>query len=324
MKSHCRLPIDHRPFRERLPRTSRKFLLTPPAARGIGKPSDPLRATPAPSFGDFTRTSPELFAKLRLGWNLGNSLDVPNGETAWGNPMATPELLVAVAKAGFNLVRIPVTWAQHLGPAPSYAIDPDWLARVEEVVGYARSAGLYSIINSHHEGGWLSLKDANGNTTQENNALVRAQFVAVWTQIAKYFANQGEELMFESVNEVHDGYGKADPRHIEIVNDLDQAFVNLVRASGGNNGRRHLIVPGYNTNIDETLKGFKLPTDSAKNRLILSVHCYDPYLYALMGRRIPGVVLRRTGMIGVRRLHPVSVRQAQIALRRSRGPGAYR
>jgi len=117
----------------------------------------------------------------------------------------------------------------------------------------------------------------------------------------KYFANQGEELMFESVNEVHDGYGKADPRHIEIVNDLDQAFVNLVRASGGNNGRRHLIVPGYNTNIDETLKGFKLPTDSAKNRLILSVHCYDPYLYALMGQTHTGVVLRRTGMIGVRR-----------------------
>ena len=260
--------------------------LTPPAARGIGKPSDPLRATApvAPSFGDFTRTSPELFGKLRVGWNLGNSLDVPNGETAWGNPMATPELFVAVAKAGFNLVRIPVTWAQHLGPAPSYVIDPDWLARVEEVVGYARSAGLYSIINTHHEGGWLSLKDANGNTTPENNALVRAQFVAVWTQIAKYFANQGEELMFESVNEVHDGYGKADPRHVEIVNDLDQAFVNLVRASGGNNGKRHLIVPGYNTNIDETLKGFKLPTDSAKNRLILSVHCYDPYLYALMGQ----------------------------------------
>jgi len=258
--------------------------LTPPAARGIGKPSDASRAAPAPSFGDFTRTSPELFAKLHLGWNLGNSLDVPTGETAWGNPMARPELFVAVAKAGFNLVRIPVTWAQHLGPAPGYVIDPDWLARVEEVVGYARSAGLYSIINTHHEGGWLALKDANGNTTPENNALVRAQFVSVWTQIAKYFANQGEELMFESMNEVHDGYGKADPRHIEIVNDLDQAFVNLVRASGGNNGKRHLIVPGYNTNIDETLKGFKLPTDSAKNRLILSVHCYDPYLYALMGQ----------------------------------------
>jgi aryl-phospho-beta-D-glucosidase BglC (GH1 family) len=259
--------------------------LTPPAARGIGKPSDvPGSPAVAPSLGDFTRTSPELLAKLRLGWNLGNSLDVPNGETAWGNPRATPELFAAVAKAGFALVRIPVTWAQHLGPPPSYVIDPDWLDRVEEVVGFARAAGLYSIINSHHEGGWLSLKDANGNTTEENNAVVRAQFVAVWSQIAKYFANQGEELMFESMNEVHDGYGKADPRHIKIVNDLNQAFVNLVRASGGNNSKRHLIIPGYNTNIDETLRGFKLPTDSAKNRLILSVHCYDPYLYALMGQ----------------------------------------
>jgi aryl-phospho-beta-D-glucosidase BglC (GH1 family) len=266
--------------------------LTPPAARGIGKPSDaPRAAAVTPSFGDFTRTSRELFAKLRLGWNLGNSLDVPDGETAWGNPRATPELLATVAKAGFGLVRIPVTWAQHLGPAPSYVIEQSWLERVEEVVGFARSAGLYSIINLHHDGadgmkgvGWLSLKDANGKTTEENNAAVKAQFVAVWTQIAKYFANQGEELMFESMNEVHDGYGKADPRHLEIVNDLNQAFVNVVRASGGNNGKRHLIIPGYNTNIDETLKGFKLPIDSAKNRLILSVHCYDPYLFALMGQ----------------------------------------
>jgi aryl-phospho-beta-D-glucosidase BglC (GH1 family) len=265
--------------------------LTPPAARGIGKPSDVATAPLAPSLGDFTRSSPELFAKLRLGWNLGNSLDAPSGETAWGNPRVTPELFATVAKAGFGLVRIPVTWAQHLGPAPGYVIDESWLERVGEVVGFARAARLYSIINLHHDGadgmkeaGWLSLKDADGKTTAENNAAVKAQFVAVWTQIAKYFANQGEELMFESMNEVHDGYGKADPRHIEIVNDLDQAFVNLVRASGGNNGKRHLIVPGYNTNIDETLKGFKLPTDSAKNRLILSVHCYDPYLYALMGQ----------------------------------------
>ena len=260
--------------------------LTPPAARGTGKPSDAPGAT-APvtaSLGDFTRTSPELLAKLRLGWNLGNSLDVPAGETAWGNPRATPELLATVAKAGFALVRIPVTWAQHLGPPPNYVIDSSWLERVAEVVGYARSARLYSIINTHHDGSWLSLKDANGNTTQENNATVKAQFVAVWMQIARYFANQGEELMFESMNEVHDGYGKADPRHVEIVNDLNQVFVDLVRASGGNNIKRHLIVPSYNTDINYALNGFKLPIDSAKNRLILSVHCYDPYLFALMGK----------------------------------------
>jgi endoglucanase len=260
---------------------------------GIGKPSDPPQAAAAvaPSLGDFTRTSPELFAKLRLGWNLGNSLDAPTSETAWGNPMVTPELLATVARAGFKLVRIPVTWAQHLGPAPSYVIDQSWLERVAEVVGFARAAGLYSIVNLHHDGadgmkeaGWLSLKDADGKTTAENNAAVKAQFAAVWTQIAKYFANQGEELMFESMNEVHDGYGKADPRHLEIVNDLNQAFVNVVRASGGNNTKRHLIVPGYNTNIDETLRAFKLPIDSAKSRLLLSVHCYDPYLFALMGK----------------------------------------
>jgi aryl-phospho-beta-D-glucosidase BglC (GH1 family) len=259
----------------------------------MGKPSDPPRAAAAvaPSLGDFTRTSPELLAKLRLGWSIGNSLDVPNGETMWGNPRVTPELLATLAKAGFALARIPVTWAQHMGSAPSYIIDQSWLERVAEVVGFARSAGLYSIINLHHDGadgmkeaGWLSLKDADGKTTEENNAVVRARFVAVWTQIAKYFANQGEELMFESMNEVHDGYGKADPRHLEIVNDLNQAFVNLVRASGGNNSKRHLIVPGYNTNIDETLKAFKVPIDSAKNRLILSVHYYDPYLFALQGK----------------------------------------
>ena len=238
--------------------------------------------------GDFSRTSAQVLAPLRLGWNLGNSLDAPDGEMGWGNPKVTPEFMAAVAKAGFKLVRIPVTWARHLGPAPDYEIDPDWLARVDEVVGYARAAGLYSIINLHHDGadgwrevGWLSLKDATGKTTEENNAAVRAQFVAVWAQIAKHFAHAGEELMFESMNEIHDGYGEASPRHYTIINDLNQQFVNVVRASGGNNGKRHLIVPGYNTNINQTLEGFKLPNDPAKDRLILTVHFYDPYLFTL-------------------------------------------
>jgi aryl-phospho-beta-D-glucosidase BglC (GH1 family) len=267
--------------------------LTPPALRaGKGPAAAPKQAAAAaPSLGDFTRSSAEVLATLRLGWNLGNSLDVPLGETAWGNPRATPELLAAVAKAGFKLVRIPVTWAPHLGPEPDYVIDSGWLERVEEVVGYARKAGLYSIINLHHDGAdgmhgvaWLSLKDADGNTTEAHNAAVRAQFVAVWKQIAKYFANAGEELIFESMNEVHDGYGKPDPRHYVIINQLNQEFVNLVRASGGNNGKRHLLVPGYNTNIDQTLEGFKLPSDPAQGRLILSVHYYDPYLFALVAK----------------------------------------
>jgi endoglucanase len=246
---------------------------------------------PAKPLGDFSRDSAAVLAGLRIGWNLGNALDVPDGETAWGNPATTPELLAAVAKAGFKVVRIPVTWSRRLGPGPGYAIDLAFLQRVEEVVGYARAAGLYSIINIHHDGAdgmagvsWLSLKDGAGTTTPEHNAEVKAQFLAVWSQIAKYFANQGEEVLFEAMNEIHDGYGKPSTLHLAFVNELDQAFVDLVRASGGNNGKRHLIVPGYNTNIDNTLEGFALPKDSAKGRLILTVHYYDPYLFTLVGK----------------------------------------
>jgi aryl-phospho-beta-D-glucosidase BglC (GH1 family) len=271
--------------------------LTPPGARpgaAVG-PNPTMKpktvAEAGKSLGDFSRDSAAVLGSLRIGWNLGNDLDVPEGETAWGNPKATPELLQAVAKAGFKLVRIPITWAKRLGPGPDFAIDPDFLARVEEVVGYARDAGLYSIINVHHDGAdgmkgvaWLSLKDDAGNTTDAHNAEVKQQFVKVWTQIAKYFAHQGEEVIFESMNEIHDGYGKPHPKHLTFVNELNQAFVDVVRGSGGNNPKRHLVVPGYNTNIDQTVEGFKAPTDPTKNRLILSVHYYDPYLFSLMAK----------------------------------------
>jgi aryl-phospho-beta-D-glucosidase BglC (GH1 family) len=239
----------------------------------------------------FSHTSRALFGKLKLGWNLGNALDVPEGETAWGNPTIAPELLQAVAKAGFRLVRIPVTWSKHTGPAPEYVIEPSFLERVSEVVGYAHAAGLYAVIDLHHDGAdnfkgveWITLNDEKGNTTPENNAFVKARFVAVWQQIAKHFAGHGEELLFESMNEIHDGYGAPDPRHFTFINELNREFVKLVRASGGNNRERHLVVPGYNTNIDHTLRGFELPADTTKERLALSVHYYDPYLFALQAK----------------------------------------
>jgi endoglucanase len=240
---------------------------------------------------EFSHTSTELLGSLRLGWNVGNSLDVPDGETAWGNPKVTPELLATVAKLGFKLVRIPVTWASHTGPGPDFTIDPAWLQRTSEVVGYAHAAGLYAVINVHHDGAdgfkgpeWLTLNDAEGKTTDANNAAVRARFVAVWAQIARHFVNFGEELLFESMNEIHDGYGNPDPRHFTFINDLNQHFVDLVRRSGGNNAKRHLIVPGYNTNIDHTVAGFEPPKDPTPARLSLSVHFYDPYTFALVAK----------------------------------------
>lgn len=273
--------------------------VTAKAPESVGHPTPVL--VPGEGPREFSHTSPELFRKLKLGWNLGNSLDAPDGETSWGNPRVTPELMKAIAEAGFQLVRIPVTWSKHTGSGPDYAIDEVFMKRVDEVVGYARAAGLYAVINLHHDGAdgfggveWITLNDASGNTTEENNAVVKARFSAVWSQIAKRFSEYGEELLFESMNEIHDGYGTPDPRHFAIINDLNQAFVKLVRKSGGNNSKRHLVVPGYNTNIEHTLKGFKLPEDSVEARLILSVHYYDPYLFTLQaethtwGKASPG------------------------------------
>jgi endoglucanase len=270
----------------------------PSPATASGAPATPPAAGAASSVPAtakepraFSHTSQALFAKLKIGWNLGNALDVPEGETGWGNPTITPELLVAVAKAGFGLVRIPVTWSKHTGPAPDYVIEQGFLDRVSQVVGYAHAAGLYAVINVHHDGAdnfkeveWITLNDEKGNTTPENDALVKKRFVAVWTQIARHFAGFGEELLFESMNEIHDGYGAPDPRHFTTINELNREFVKLVRGTGGNNAERHLVVPGYNTNIDHTLRGFELPTDRIKNRLVLSVHYYDPYLFALQAK----------------------------------------
>lgn len=275
--------------------------LTPPPLP-TDTAAEKAAVSPTPSQGEldapekharaFGRTSRELLRSTTIGWNLGNALDAPQNETAWGNPEVTRELLQAVSKAGFSIVRIPVTWTLHTGPAPDFTIEPGWLNRVAEVVGYARDAGLVSVINVHHDGAdgfkeveWLTLNDGTGAITEANNAAVRDRFIKVWAQIARRFAAYGEELLFESMNEIHDGYGPPNPKYFSIINALNQAFIDVVRGTGGNNAQRHLVVPGYNTNIDHTLAGFELPKDPTPQRLILSAHYYDPYLFALQGEK---------------------------------------
>ena len=262
---------------------------TPPVAPDPGTPSvapDPGTPSVAPDSG-FESSSAELIASFELGWNLGNSLDVPEGETAWNNPVVSRELLEAVAAAGFDVVRVPVTWSLFLGPGPEYSVDAARLTRVEEVLGYVLDSGMHAIVNLHHDGAdglegveWLSLNDPSGEVSDSHNAAVEAQFVAVWTQLAQHFGAYDSRLLFESMNEIHDGYDAPDPVYYDIINRLNQVFVDIVRASGGNNAARHLVVPGYNTNIDYTLEGFVLPTDTATDKLTLSVHFYDPWTFA--------------------------------------------
>lgn len=238
----------------------------------------------------------EAVAAMKIGWNLGNSLDSvaasqsdTSVETAWGNPAVTPALIEAVADAGFGVVRIPVSWIGRFGDAPEYTIRPAFFERVEEVVGYVLDRGLYAIINLHHdgaegvEGQWISLVDGSGQVDTAHDAQVLAQFQALWAQIADRFEPYGERLIFESMNEIKVGYGAPLPAYLEQVNALNQAFVTTVRARGGSNTTRCLVVPGYNTNIDHTLAGFVAPSDTSPGKLILSAHFYDPWSYAGAG-----------------------------------------
>jgi endoglucanase len=247
------------------------------------------------STGGKAGTAAELVATWTLGWNLGNSLDADGcgaagSETCWSNPLVTQSLLTYVASLGFKVVRIPVTWSEHLGGSPSYTIDSTWMSRVDTVVNYALSAGLDVIINLHHDGAdgvaniqWINIVDSSGNVTTANTTAVTTKFTAVWTQIANHFKSFDNRLVFESMNEIHHGYGSVAQSWYEVVNGLNQAFVDTVRGTGGNNTTRFLVVPGYNTDIDATVAGFVAPKDPTANHLILSYHYYTPYEFAING-----------------------------------------
>ncbi len=235
--------------------------------------------------------------ELGLGWNLGNQLDAHannvSGETLWGNGKATQETLHKVKEAGFTSVRIPVTWLGKVGAAPDYLINSEWLERVAEVVGYAEQAGLKAIINIHHDGHrsenepghWLDITKAATSTAA--NEAIKAQLSAMWTQIAEHFKEKGEFLIFEGVNEIHDGkWGYGDNtsdggKQYAILNEWQQTFVDAVRAVGGNNATRYLGISGYTTNPELTMKHLKLPEDTATDRLLVSVHYYDPHEFTL-------------------------------------------
>lgn len=239
--------------------------------------------------------------QMGLGWNLGNQLDAyeedPDdkdylmpSETVWGNPKVTQAAIQKVRDAGFTTIRIPVTWLGMIGPAPEYKIDAKWMARVTEVVGYARTAGFGTVIvDTHHDedhdnGHWQDLKGASNNP--QLNSQIKEEIVAVWTQIANNFRDCGDWLMFEGFNELNDGgWGhsadfKANPRkQCDVLNEWLQSFVDAVRATGGNNATRWLAVSPYCAN-PVYAKYLVFPKDDA-GRLMLAVHFYDPSDYTL-------------------------------------------
>lgn len=219
-------------------------------------------------------TSLEMSRQMSPGWNLGNTLEATPEETSWGNPPASQALMEAVRAAGFRTVRIPVSWSAHADA--NFNIDPHWMGRVRQVVDQAHKAGLYVILNVHWDGGWLQ-------PTKAAEASADAHLIKLWTQIAQAFREDDDRLLFAGTNEVmvKDQYGPPSAANAAVQNGFNQVFVDTVRASGGANATRHLVVQGFNTNINYTDQSFVLPKDPASKRLMVEVHYYDPYDFTL-------------------------------------------
>lgn len=221
----------------------------------------------------------DLVAQMKVGWNLGNTLDATGGEgvgaeTSWGNPVTSKPMIDAVAQAGFNVLRIPVSWGTHMDE--NYVVDPAWLDRVQEVVDYGIDNGMFVILNTHHEE-WYMPKE---EFVEEN----LKQLEALWKQIAERFKGYNEKLLFEGVNEPRlrgegtEWTGTKDAR--EIVNRYAEMFVKTVRATGGNNAERALLVSPYAaSSMPENLRALKIPENAGN--VIVSVHAYLPYSFAL-------------------------------------------
>lgn len=248
-------------------------------------------------------TAQEIVEKMNIGWNLGNSLDVCNAdrnesgiidehaaivdETLWGNVMTTKALFDHLKADGINAVRIPITWRDHLGKAPTYMINNDWMDRVEEVVRYAYDNDMFVIINVHHDGGgdpnfgaWIrSASDAT-----KRSAILK-KFESVWQQIADRFEHYGHRLILESMNEIgFDDMAKEEA--FDLLQVFNQKFVDVIRSSNGHNSQRHLLIAGYWTDIAKTSSGlFEMPTDTIENRLILSVHYYTPWQFCVTNKQ---------------------------------------
>lgn len=246
-------------------------------------------------------TALELTFQMGLGINLGNTMEAygrphlgtgaspTDYETFWGQPITTADMIRAMKLAGFDSIRIPVAWTNTMDyENGDYTIDQAYLERVEEIVNYALAADMFVVLNDHWDGGWWGMF---GSADQETRQRAMDLFTAMWTQVGLHFRDYSHQLIFEVANEelgsrlnetsiaLDSGYLSEDATY-RVTNQLNQAFVDLIRSQGGNNAHRFLLVAGYNTDITRTIDDrFKMPTDTAQDKLLLSVHYYTPWSY---------------------------------------------
>jgi endoglucanase len=242
----------------------------------------------------------DMVANLKLGYNLGNTLDanpwgdwwdpstktIADWETSWGQPLTTQEIIDGIAEKGINIIRVPVTWYPHMDANDN--VSEEWMARVEEVVNYVLKANCYCILNIQHDNGAADGRTDGGAwlyADMDDYPALTVRYQKLWTQIATRFKDYDGKLIFESFNEIlNKSYSWTAPSAVsdgayEAINKLQQDFVNVVRATGGNNLYRNLAVTTYAATgtSDTALEALQLPQDKVSNHLYLSIHSYDPY-----------------------------------------------
>lgn len=226
----------------------------------------------------------ELAGKIFAGINIGNTMEVPlgegvepgtSGETGWGNPVINEDYIRGLRNAGFNAVRVPCAWNSHIEDFETYKVSDKWMARVKEVVDMIVNNGMYVILNIHWDGGWLE-----NNCTPDKQEANNKQQKALWTQIANQFKEYDERVLFAGCNEPN----AENAEQMAVLATYEQTFVDAVRATGGRNAKRVLIVQGPTTNIEKTDQLMALPTDIVEDRLMVEVHYYDPFPFCLMDK----------------------------------------
>lgn len=302
-----------------------------------------------------TETASEAIVSMGLGWNLGNTLDacsMPSAapseatywgqqgldsENYWGQPTTTSELFVMMREAGFGAIRVPVTWFNHM--SADGTVDSAWMGRVKEVVDYVIDNGLYCILNVHHDTGanqgdqehWLKASPTHFSAHQ-------SRYEYLWQQIATTFRNYGKELLFESYNEMLDansswcyasmntpeGYDASMANGAyDAINQYAQSFVNTVRATGGNNATRNLVVNTYaasngagswSNHLQDPLTRMLKPTDSAEGHLLFQVHSYPSLVNSNGSNRTIADINQETDQMMTNLTHSLASKGAPVII----------
>jgi endoglucanase len=259
-----------------------------PAEGSAEESENPMNTEKAPNINPQMEslTAWDVVNDIRIGWNLGNSMDATNNsltridkswkfETAWGNPVITQEQIDLVLEQGFNAIRIPTSWEQHMDQDGN--VQDIWMDRVQEVVDYAYNRGAYVVLNCHHETWNYPYYDNQEAACEMERKL--------WTQICERFKDYDEHLIFESQNEPRKvgtslEWTGGDQEGWDVVNAVNAAFLETVRSADGSNPYRVVFMPCYAASSDEkSIKNFKIP--EGDDRVIFSVHAYTPYNFAL-------------------------------------------